>query len=163
MVYKDTFHFLCFVLCFCWLKATGLYLLVLIEGTALTVWGAIEYSFPFIAIPLFTIGLYSSLLKESSIKIPSSIWMLGAMSVVCAGLFILIKSNIIAHGALNCIIVVAGVLAGVYTLTPHNTTRYLYISKLHNTSCTHEGSYVYGGRMGGGTFHSRVERLHLLL
>ncbi|MEQ3062396.1 hypothetical protein [Alistipes shahii] len=64
VVYKDTFHFLCFVLCFCWLKATGLYLLVLIEGTALTVWGAIEYSFPFIAIPLFTIGLYSSLLKE---------------------------------------------------------------------------------------------------
>ena len=81
--------------------------------------------------------------------------MLGAMSVVCAGLFILIKSNIIAHGALTCIIVVAGVLAGVYTLTPHNTTRYLYISKLHNTSCTHEGSYVYGGRMGG--VHSILE------
>lgn len=58
-------------------------------------------------------------------------------------------------GALNCI-VVAAALAGVYTLPPpHNTDRHLHISRLHNTSYTHEGSYVYGGRMGG--VHSILE------
>lgn len=104
---------------FCWLRSIGNNLLahvLMIGGTALTIWCAIEFSFPFIAIPLFTIGLYSSLLKEKTpLRIPSSIWMLGAMGVICTGLFALTKMNIIAHGILNSI-VTAAVLAVVYAL-----------------------------------------------
>lgn len=104
---------------FSWLKTKGqdfLAHIFMILGTVVTVWCAIECSFPFISIPLFTIGLYSSLLKERALLgIPSSIWMLGIMTVICTIIGILNRSNIIAHGALNSI-VVSVILAGIYVL-----------------------------------------------
>lgn len=88
----------------------------MIGGTGLTIWFAIKCRFPFIAIPLFTIGLYSSLLKNKMLfHFPISIWMLGVMGGVCGGIFFMTNSNIIAHGIVNSI-VTSAVLASIYAL-----------------------------------------------
>lgn len=107
---------------------------LMLIGTLLAVWLAIQCKFPYISIPLFTIGLYSSLLKEKRVfGMPYSILMLGGLATVYGVFFALIHENTIAHGIINCMIT-AFVVYAIFRLdraTPpicQNTVYQLIIS-----------------------------------
>lgn len=119
---------------FSWLRAKKKFLLahsLMLLGTLLLFWIAIECKFPYISIPLFTIGMYSSLLQEKRpLGMPASILMLGVLAIVYGVLFILIRENSIAHGVINCVIT-AIVVYAIFRLdrvTPPPFAKVLYIS-----------------------------------
>ena len=106
---KILFIFYVIFYTFSWLRLKGKILLshvIIIAGTIFAICVAVKYNYPNISIPLFTIGLYSSLFKEKSfLKLPYSILMLIIMSIFCLIIFITTRDTNFAHGTINCIIV----------------------------------------------------------
>ena len=78
-------------------------LAVLILGTLLIMFVARKAGFPFINVPLFTIGVLASLCKEKRVlAIPSGLMfviLLGFINVVA---FLFTKESHVAHGVINC-------------------------------------------------------------
>lgn len=72
--------------------------------------------YPFISVPLFGVGVYSSMLKDKDIfKVPFSILMVVALMLICAFITIFSHNADAAHGVLNSIIII-GMLLIVYIL-----------------------------------------------
>lgn len=112
---------------------------LLIGGAVIATWFASYQGYPFISVPLFGIGVYSSLYKDKQIaKMPISIVLMVAMAVVCAVCYLLTKSADPAHGVVNCFVAITTV-AGIYMLnkiTPPPFVKCLCISNLYNIYST---------------------------
>lgn len=78
-------------------------LIILMVGSLLIMWIAIGVGWPYINIPLFSIGVVASEFKDKSLfKIPFYIWLLLLTSVVCSLMFLITSDAHVAHGIINC-------------------------------------------------------------
>lgn len=101
--------------------------IVMITGTAVATWLAIHFGFPFISVPLFGIGVYSSLLNDKTKKVPMSMVLIAVMAIICGGIYLIIRDNGVAHGILNCgvLLVALGVIYKLSKITPPILPNYI--------------------------------------
>ena len=73
-------------------------IVVLLFGTVITQYMAFEFGFPYINVPLFTIGVIASLFKEKQLfKCPVGFSIIILMSLIYSIMFVFIKDNRMAH------------------------------------------------------------------
>lgn len=81
-------------------------LVILLMGSFLIMWIAIEAGYPYINIPLFSAGVMASHFKENNfLKIPFETLLLLFMSVIIGLVFLFVKDAHVAHGIINYIFV----------------------------------------------------------
>lgn len=95
--------------------------LLMISGIVFATWLANHNGYPYISVPLFGIGVYTSVLKQQYVlRIPACYYLIGAMTFVCAICFVLTREADPAHGVLNCVILAITLLIirVLQTITP---------------------------------------------
>lgn len=72
-------------------------------GTIGATWLAYQNGFPFISVPLFLLGVWSSNVKSKEFKgVPLPFLLIMAMVMICGVCFLLNRSADALHGVVNC-------------------------------------------------------------
>lgn len=104
-------------------------------GTMGAAWVAYHYGFPFISIPLFLIGVWSSNLKNKAYMCVSAPFVLiVTMMTICACSFLFNRSADALHGVLNCIVLATALYGCI--LLKHITPPLLLSSYLISATYT---------------------------
>ena len=103
--------------------------IVLLFGTALIMWFAKKLGYPFINVPVFALGVWSSESSEVRIlKTPSAYWLLMLLGILYGISYLICSDAHAIHGVINCAFVAMSLI--IIQLLPtlqngNSTTRIL--------------------------------------
>lgn len=108
-------------------------------GTITATWLAYYNGYPFISVPLFLLGVWSSNVKEKGLYgVPLPFLLISAMALIYGIFFLLYKSADALHGVVNCIILllILGGCVMAKRFTPPITFKLLSICYIYIVYCT---------------------------
>ena len=80
---------------------------VMAVGTLLATWLAHHNGYPFISVPLFLLGVWSSMVKNRCVAgVPMPFVLVVAMALICGVCYLLNRSEDALHGVVNCTVLV---------------------------------------------------------
>ena len=119
-------------------------------GTIGATWLAYHNEFPFISVPLFLLGVWSSNVKSKEFKgVPLPFLLIMAMEMICGVFFLFSRSTDALHGVVNCA-VLAMTLCGCIMLKhiPPISIKLFDFSYIHVIYCPFKSTGLDDFRMG---------------